>query len=492
MKRRSFRSRIALISMGLSGLVLLVFGLVAWWSLSQSQLRSLDDELTTFGYRFAILSGPNVDGQRQEESLVGFVGIEAASHRFFAILDRRGNEIFRSSQWPEVLDPQQFPAGSEPLDPQPDVTIPTPKPGAEKSERKLRPVYESRFYTGTADGRRYRIGVFRNADTILVNGADLDQFSQDVIQLRNAFVVALPAALAVIALGAWWLARRALRPVQVLEKDMGNLSASALDQRLETGASDVEFARIIETYNAMLERLERSFHQANRFSADASHELKTPLAIMQGTLERSLARCKNEADAQEIFSELLEQTGRQGAILESLLLLSRADAGKLEISSERLNLSDLLETWMEDASLLAESRDITIRSEIEPDITIDGDPVLLLRVAHYLFSNAVRYNHDGGIIESCLSKSESGVVWTIANTGDLIAEEDRERIFERFERGAGGRKIDGIGLGLSLVREIVLAHGGKVTTGENSKGTVEFRVLFHGAKPVVKENISPV
>lgn len=480
MKRRSFRFRLALISVALSGLVLLVFGLVAWWALSQSQLRSLDSELANFGYRFASRSGPNVSGERQQETLVSMVGAEVASYRFFAILNRRGVPLFHSAQWPEDLDSQQFPAGTNPLDPQPELIIPEPKPGEERPDRELRPVFEPRFYTERSAGRRYRIGVFSNGDAILVSGADLNQFSLDVIQLRNAFLVALPAALAVIAFGAWWLGRKALRPIRVLENDMKNLSVNELDQRLETGKADVEFARIIDTYNAMLERLHRSFHQANRFSADASHELKTPLAIMRGTLERGLKQCQDDEAAQEVFSQLLEQTGRQGGILESLLLLSRADAGKLEISAERIELSEMLETWMEDASLLAEGRDITIRSEIEPGIEMDGDPILLQQVAHNLLSNAVGYNRTGGSIKSRLSRTDSGIEWTIANTGDPIADEDRERIFGRFERtqAASDSGFEGAGLGLSLVKEIVVAHDGKVTAGENAEGMVEFRVWF--------------
>jgi signal transduction histidine kinase len=140
----------------------------------------------------------------------------------------------------------------------------------------------------------------------------------------------------------------------------------------------------------------------------------------------------------------------------------------------------LLETWLEDAGLLAESRDITIRSEIEPGIELDGDPVLLQQVAHNLFSNAVRYNNENGVIEVRLSRNESGIEWAIANTGDPISEEDRERIFERFERTqtASVHSSNGAGLGLSLVKEIVVAHGGRVTAGENSGGMAEFQVWF--------------
>ncbi|MEM7602935.1 MAG: HAMP domain-containing sensor histidine kinase, partial [Verrucomicrobiota bacterium] len=227
--------------------------------------------------------------------------------------------------------------------------------------------------------------------------------------------------------------------------------------------------------NAMLERLERSFHQANRFSADASHELKTPLAIMRGMLEQGLDRCEGDPDAQEVFSQLLVQTGRQGAILENLLLLSRADAGRLEISAVRFSLSDHVETWIEDAGFLAEPRGISIESHAEPGIEIAGDPVLLQQVAHNLFSNAVRYNVDGGRIISELTLSGSSAEWRIANTGELVPAHDRERVFERFERSQRQEDSpnDGVGLGLSLVKEIILAHGGRVAMDANAEGLVE-------------------
>lgn len=482
MKRRSFRLRLALISVGLSGLVLLVFGLVAWGALSRSQLGSLDKELSTFGFRFASRSGPNVSGERQEELLATMVGAETASHRFFAILNRRETPLFKSSHWPDDLNPKDFPPGETLLDPQPESILKPPKPGVLGEERELRPLYEPLFYNKTEKGRRYRIGAFRNDDVILVVGADFDQVNQTLAQLRNAFLIALPAALAMIAFGAWWQGRKALRPIRILGEDMEGLSARDLDQRLDAGQADIEFASIIETYNEMLERLERSFHQANRFSGDASHELKTPLAVMRATLEQGLQKCRNSPETQEVFSDLLEQTDRQGAILESLLLLSRADAGSLVISKETIDFSALLETWMEDASLLAETRDITIRSEIEPGVEITGDPVLLQRVAHNLFSNAVRYNEEGGRIECRLRGGDSGAEWTVANTGEKIPVTDRTRIFDRFERIAlpESSTTDGVGLGLSLAREIVASHGGNIVVEDGPEGMVQFRVLFPG------------
>ncbi|MEM9017227.1 MAG: ATP-binding protein, partial [Verrucomicrobiota bacterium] len=390
--------------------------------------------------------------------------------------------LFQSAHWPQALDPSQYPPGTDLLDPQPESIPQTPKPGISGQERELRPLYEPQFYSTTNERRRYRLGTFRNEDVILVVGADLDQVTETLKQLRNAFLVALPAALAIIALGAWWQGRKALRPIRALGEDMASVSASDLDQRLETGQADIEFATIIETYNEMLERLERSFHQANRFSGDASHELKTPLAIMRATLEQGLQKCRDNPKAQEVFSALLEQTDRQGAILEGLLLLSRADSGSLKISTEKVDLSALLETWLEDASLLAEARDISIRSEIEPGVEIHGDPLLLQRAAHNLFSNAVRYNNDGGRIECGLRRDRSGVEWTVANTGEKIPDTERERIFERFERISSrtDSSEEGVGLGLSLTKEIIAAHGGTISVEENSKGLVQFRILFPG------------
>ncbi len=479
MRRRSFRLRLALISMGLSGLVLLVFGLVSWFTLHQARLRSLDRELEHFGFRVVSRAGQNVNVERQEAVMREIFGNDKAPHRFFALLTASGDVFHRTANFPPGLDPGAFPGGREPLSPQPVVVTPEPRDAGEGLEREPRTVLVPRYETVRIGDRRYRIGIFANPAVVMVLGADLDQFSRDVRQLGNAFLLALPGALAVIAFGAWWLGRKALRPIEVLGAGMEHLSARDLGQRLEAGDADVEFARIIETYNAMLERLERSFHQANRFSADASHELKTPLAIMRGTLEQGLAKCDDDARAQEVFSQLLEQTGRQGAILESLLLLSRADAGKLAISPERIDLSASLETWLEDAGLLAESREIEIRSEIAPGIEIEGDPVLLQRVAHNLFANAVRYNRDGGEIECRLWRDGDRIRWTVANTGEPIAADDRERIFDRFEKGGSpadeSREV-GAGLGLSLVREIVAAHGGRVRVVDSREGWNVFEV----------------
>lgn len=461
MKVRSFRFQIVLWSVLVSGVVLLSFGMVAWWSLNRDRLSNLDESLAAFGFRHATRVSRNADLKRIELSLIEQFGEEAGETRFVALIDKNGKEVFRSALLSEGVDLSQFKGGSEPLDPQPTVTKP-PKLNARAQPGKIRVALEPGFYTAEFSGDLFRIGVFPNKEVRLIVGADLRELSGEVGSLRRAFLLALPGALLLVALGAWLIAKRALRPVHALERDMQQISAQDLDSRLKVSDADSEFAEIIKQYNEMLERLERSFHQATRFSADASHELKTPLAIMRGTLERALTETE-DPEYQALCSDLLEQTDRQKAILENLLLLSRADSGHLILSCEAVNLSEALNTWLEDASFLAEERNIHITSEVAPYVAISGDLNLLQQVAHNLFSNAVRHNEDGGDIFCCLKSEETKVVWDVVNTGPLIAEEESEIVFHRFQRGSDTQG-HGTGLGLSLVKEIVTAHGGSIET----------------------------
>jgi signal transduction histidine kinase len=474
MKTQSFRWQIVLGSVLVSGAVLLCFGMVAWWSLNHDRLETLDDSLSAYGLKHATRVSRNADVQKLSISLVEQFGEDAAKTRFVLMLDNRGGEIFRSDETPAEFDPTEFPGGTELLNPQPVIVRP-PKPNSRDIPGKIRQVKEPRFYTIEAAGNRYRIGVFPNREVTLITGANLSELSGEVDALRRAFLLALPGALFLIALGAWFIAKRALRPVHALGRDMRHVSAQELSNRLEVHHADSEFEEIIDQYNQMLERLERSFHQATRFSADASHELKTPLAIMRGTLERALVD-SNDPEHQAVFSGLLEQTDRQKAILDSLLLLSRADSGHLTLSQESLNLSALLPNWLEDASFLSEERHLTLTHDLCAEARISGDPHLLQQVAHNLFSNAVRHNVDGGAIHCLVAIDGAEVVWEVTNTGPAISAREAERIFERFQRGSATQG-DGTGLGLSLIKEIITAHGGSIRVYHKDERNV-FRVTL--------------
>lgn len=342
-------------------------------------------------------------------------------------------------------------------------------------------LFQPVFYNVPPGAAHFRLGVFGHSGlgTVLSLGFDPDLFGGDLQATARAFWLALPGALLFAAAGAWFSARRSLKPVRDLAAKMGSLSLRHLDDRIDPSGADREFGGITDSYNGMLERLERNYQQATRFSGDASHELKTPLAVMRATIEHALGRCADGSREQESYAALLDQIDGVQEIIAALLLLSRADAGHLALSMEQIDLSEWLEPLLEDGSYLAEERGVKFHQETAAPATVWADPVLLFRALHNLLRSAVDYNISSGEVW-CRSAVEDGtVILTITNTGPPIPLEERERIFERFARGSNstlssGRK--GLGIGLSLAREIILAHGGQLTLGLLEPGKTSFRV----------------
>jgi signal transduction histidine kinase len=222
----------------------------------------------------------------------------------------------------------------------------------------------------------------------------------------------------------------------------------------------------------MMDRLEQSFHQATRFAADASHELKTPLAIMQGELESALGRAAVGSTEQQTFGNLLEEVDRLKHITRNLLLLARADAGQLKLSRESLDLSNLLENAIEDARVLAAPQELTFDLQIQPQLHVHGDRGLLTTAILNLLTNAVRYNEARGRIAVSCDSPGRQILLQIGNTGPGIPVADQPRLFTRFFRStsAAERRPDGFGLGLSLAREIARAHGGDIVLEESRPG----------------------
>lgn len=475
---RSSRLRITLISVCLSGLVLLAFGSVIWWKLSRDRLATLDAKLETIGQRVATHSQRVLRGETVRRMVDSALGTDDPVDHFFVASDRAGRRM-QSQDWPEELELITLLPGENEVD-----SIIKSRGGGTKHGRSPRRQgdfaggardsrqemqFEPRYYTIKHGGRDLRIGAFGNREITFRFGADLGQHAEDIRQLRNAFLMSLPGALLVIALGSLYVSHKAFRPVESLSDRMENLSAQGVHERLDPDGVDHEYQRMTVAYNAMLERLERSFTQATRFSADASHELKTPLAVMRGKLEQAISRSPNDSDQQRLYASLLEETDLQQNILESLLLLSRAEGGKLALTLETLNFSDWLGDMIEDAGILAEERGLNVTSEIAPDLRVKADPILLQRAVHNLLDNAVKYNEEHGKIHCHLEAKDSKAILTISNTGQKIDKKDRDRLFDRFERGSSqGERREGLGLGLSLVKEIAVAHGGKVTFQENS------------------------
>ena len=232
----------------------------------------------------------------------------------------------------------------------------------------------------------------------------------------------------------------------------------------------------------MLDRLQKSFYQATRFSADASHELKTPLAIMQGEIEQALQSAEDGSAAQRIFGQQLEEIQRLKTITQKLLLLSRADSGDLKITAKTIDLSEMIAATAEDADILAPH--LNVEAEIKPDILVAADPVLIQQVLQNLASNAVKHNHNNGWVRMTLKCEDKRAVFRISNSGPGIAPEDRDRVFDRFHRAdsARNRSTEGSGLGLSLCREIVRAHQGELAVTESDQQTATFTLTLSVAE----------
>jgi signal transduction histidine kinase len=228
-------------------------------------------------------------------------------------------------------------------------------------------------------------------------------------------------------------------------------------------------------FNEMMDRLEKSFHQATRFSADASHELKTPLALLQAEIEQALAVTPAGSPQQSAFTSLLDEVQRLKAIVQKLLLLSLADSGRLELHREPANLSDLLANVIEDCTALAPK--LRIETATTARVLVLADSVLLEQALQNLAGNAIKYNRPAGLIRFELRIEGRQAVVAVGNTGVGIPAEDRPQVFERFFRGDRSRNrqgASGVGLGLSLSREIIRAHGGDLVLAPAQEDFTQF------------------
>jgi two-component system, OmpR family, heavy metal sensor histidine kinase CusS len=305
-----------------------------------------------------------------------------------------------------------------------------------------------------------------------------------IFDLTCAYATALLVAVPVAALGVWWITRKALQPLAEVAVAAEQIDAKALSHRLPEPRTQDEVGWLVQVLNHSFDRLERSFEQATRFSSDASHELKTPLTIMRGEIESALKAEENNPRIQSLLDGLLAETQRLCDIVEKLLLLSRADAGTLTLTKEILDFSALCNELVEDAEILARPKRITSEFEITPDIKVLADESYLRRVLLNLLDNAIKYNVEDGSLSISLTKSDGLAVLRMANIGPGIPKEHESRVFERFYRADPSRSSEtsGSGLGLSICREIVAAHGGQMWLDQQASGWTAFIVTLSGPK----------
>ncbi|MBG0831439.1 HAMP domain-containing protein [Planomonospora sp. ID67723] len=292
----------------------------------------------------------------------------------------------------------------------------------------------------------------------------LPELVDDVIGYQWEVTALTVGILTLVSLLVGWLvAGRILRPIHRITATAQRLSLSTLHERIAlTGPKD-ELKELADTFDAMLDRLERSVAGQRRFIANASHELRTPLAVQRAAIEIGLPE-----DVGEIRDTLLLHNHRAENLIDALLVLAQAEHGLDDTSPVALDQVVRL--------VLAEggSDGVTVTAQAEPFV-VDGDPVLLNRLVTNLLDNAVRYNHPGGTVEVTLSRG----VLTVRNTGPHVPQERFGELFEPFRRLHTTRG-QGAGLGLSIVASIAKAHGANVRASPNPGGGLELVVVFTG------------
>jgi heavy metal sensor kinase len=273
-----------------------------------------------------------------------------------------------------------------------------------------------------------------------------------------------PVALLLAGGGGWVLARKALKPVDQMTETARRISAEHLNRQVQGSGAGDELDRLAQTLNDMLGRLNVAFQEVRQFSADASHELQTPLTVLKGEIEVGLRSPRRPEEYQAILRSALEETDRIARLVEGLLLLSRSDTGVLRMDRRSVNLKNLIEEVIQEVRSLAELHSVELRIGPTELAQVQGDPDHLRRLLRNLVDNGVKYTPSGGSVEISLRRDEKFAILRVSDTGMGIAEEDQEKVFRRFYRTAAARaqSESGAGLGLAISRSIVEAHGGRI------------------------------
>ncbi|MBX3132673.1 MAG: HAMP domain-containing histidine kinase [Gemmatimonadaceae bacterium] len=283
-------------------------------------------------------------------------------------------------------------------------------------------------------------------------------------------LVTLPLILALSALVSWLLAGSALRPVDRLIYDLEAIQdGRSLHRRLHVDVEGNEIDRLAMTLNAMMARLEGSFAALRRFTADASHELKTPLTVLRADIERAMQSPHAAEDQLPALEEALAETRRMADLVDSLLTLARADEGRYDLHREPVALAPLVADVAETAQMLGEASNVSVELERADNVTVEGDVVRLRQLFLNLASNAVKYSGAQGNVSIALEDRGDHVAYVVKDSGMGIAAADLPYIFDRFWRADRVRsrtgERGGVGLGLAIAQWIAHAHGGFISVG---------------------------
>jgi len=451
------------------GIVLTSFSTFLYLTLSRSLYKGIDTKIRSIAEVIAS-SSTNPYSQYSFSNLDRMLkesfGVKPLT-KFIQVLDESG----RVGKKSENLRHFQLPISMRALKnaSQGKITFETTKALGE---------YPLRMVTVPVIRRRHIINIVQVATS-------LEEVEEVLKTLLLILWITVPSALVVASLGGLFLANKALRPVDEITKTARMITSRSLNQRIKLRKTKDEIGRLAETFNDMISRLGRSFKQIRQFTADASHELRTPLTILKGEIEVGLRRRRRPKEYKDILASNLEEVNHMSQIVDDLLFLSKADMGEVHLEKHRINLAKLVSEIHAQAQTIAMTKDIRVHISNDVDGVVIGDRLKVRQLLLNLVDNGVKYTPQGGEMRISLEKDDGRFKLRVIDNGIGIAPEDQPHIFDRFFRvdKARSREAGGSGLGLSICKWIVEAHGGEITVESDfGKGSI-FTVTFPLASP---------
>jgi len=444
---RGLRFRLAFSYVFFFAILLVFLGIVFRQTLSvafQSQMESVLNEEwdAAKGYLRTGPEGPDwfYDSDDPDESFA----VERL-RRVFLLADPRGNPLQRSAIYNSLgIDPPTeikaiLESGKPAIRVRPDPASGIPY------------MIRSGLWVDH-DGHKYYLAIGRALD---YNNKVISDFT------RNYFAL-VPIVIVLSGLLGWFLAGRALSPVNSVAEAAQQITHSSLHLQIPLRRAGDELDRLIEAFNHMMTRLNRSFEQIRQFSTDVSHELRTPLTVARGQLEVALFTAETVEQHREAMAEALEGIDRLSNIVRALLLLSQSESGQLVLQKTQLDLAGLARDLVDQHQIPAEAQGVHLSAELPGPAMIYADRIQIERMLSNLLGNAIKYTPAGGHVSVRLSAEREQIQLVVEDTGVGIAPDHLPHIFDRFYRVPSADPEKGLGLGLSFVAWIVKAHGGTV------------------------------
>lgn len=472
----SVRLRLTAWYTGVLAAVLVVLTVSAYFVFQEKYQRRLDATLSDISDAFAATLRAEVADQR---GLAAAADVAIAEHHFrdaiFVLLDAGGG-IVRVSPWPQ--------------NDKEDASH-VPQPLASESFRDLAALAANRgrVFGSVLVGRSHFRGF---AQTLSVGGQTCTlvaleslERQEDLLEgIAQTFAAIVPIALLLACAGGYFLARKSLAPVVSMGEQAGQIGAANLHERLRVANKRDELGQLAASFNQLLDRLAQSMEQQRRFMADASHELRTPVAILRGEADVALSQPeRTPADYRESLAILRDEARRLTELVENLFTLARADAGQYPLTMRDCSLQEVIESCVRAARTLAQARQITLASRVTEEMPLIADEALLQRMFLNLIGNAIKYTREGDSVAITASRNGNHYEVSVADDGPGIPPELQSRVFERFFRADPARTRDesdggGAGLGLAIARWIAEAHHGSLELTRSTSAGSTFTVTL--------------